>query len=153
MPEDATRGNPAGPEMGSSKTPLQDIITDWMAAWNRHDLQAVVALFDENAVFEAWTGAKVGGKARIMGAWSAWFADHGDFHFKVEDLVIDESSQKVAMVWRLTWPSTEDAYRGEPESRRGADVLHFANGKVTSKSTFSQTVLQISGKWVPLAAR
>lgn len=37
----------------------------------------------------------------------------------------------------------EPGYEGIPEERRGVDILHFRNGKIIRKLTYSKTVAEI----------
>ena len=92
------------------------------------------------------------GKEALRKAWEPWFKDHGGFRFMEEDTFIDEAEQKVLYQWTLDWPSGEKRYRGKREKRRGLDVMHFQDGKIIRKSTYSQTTLEIEGKRVKLAA-
>ncbi len=90
-----------------SRDEIHAILTDWLRAWNDHDLDAVMALFHDEVLFENWTGARVQGKRLLQRAWRPWFRDHGDFHFRYEDLFIDEGAQKVLFQWELAWLSPE----------------------------------------------
>ena len=126
-------------------------LAKWNQAWNQHDLDGVMALFHEDIIFDNWTGGRAQGKENLRKAWEPWFKDHGGFRFIEEDLFIDEAQQKVLFQWTLEWPSNEEGYQGRPEKRRGVDVLHFKDGKIASKSTYSKTTLEIAGKRVKLA--
>jgi len=98
------------------------------------------------------TGGKAQGKKAIHQAWEPWFKNHGGFRFTEEDTFIDEGNQKVLFQWTLDWPSGEKGYRGKPERRRGVDVMHFKDGKIIRKYTFSKTTLEIDGKRIKLSA-
>ena len=135
-----------------SKKEIQNDLTKWNQAWNRHDLDGVMALFHEDIVFDNWTGGRARGKENLRKAWEPWFKDHGGFRFIEEDLFIDEIEQKVLYQWRLEWPSPEKGYEGKPEQRRGLDVIHFRDGKIYRKSTYAKTTLEIEGKRVKLLA-
>jgi len=124
----------------------------WGQAWNSHDLDGVMEFFHDEAAFENWTGGRAVGREAIRRAWSGWFADHGGFRFTTEDLFVDEAAQKVLYQWRLDWPSTEKGYEGRPEARRGVDVLHFKDGRIIRKDSYSKTTLEIGGQRVKLAA-
>lgn len=131
---------------------IQRLLEEWNRAWDRHDLDGVLALFHEEAVFENWTGGKVEGKKALREAWEPWFRNHGGFRFVGEDLFVDEADQKVLYQWRLEWPSPEKGYEGKPEKRRGVDVIHFRAGKIHRKFTYAKTTLEIDGKRVKLSA-
>jgi ketosteroid isomerase-like protein len=131
---------------------LESTLFAWQEAWNRHDLEGVLALFDNDVLFDHWTGQQVRGKALLRRLWAPWFACHGDFRFVEVETLFDEAQQKAVYAWRLEWPSQEAAYAGRAECRSGVDVLHFRNGRITQKLSYSKTTLTIDGKPVPLVA-
>jgi ketosteroid isomerase-like protein len=132
--------------MKLSKQQIKEALTKWNAAWDIHDLDGVMALFHEDILFENWTGGKAKGKDALRKAWAPWFKNHGGFRFIPEDTFIDEAEQKVLYRWQLRWPSFEECYEGRPETRRGVDILHFKNGKIIKKLTYSKTTVEIDGK-------
>ena len=131
---------------------IREILKDWFQAWDDHDLRGVMALFDDDILFENWTGGRVQGKEALQKAWFPWFEDHGNFKFTEEDTFIDETAQKVLYRWTLEWPSRERAYEGSCERRRGVDLIHFRNGKIIEKLTYSKTVIEIDDRRVSLRA-
>jgi ketosteroid isomerase-like protein len=128
-----------------SRNEIEEALKEWNMAWDNHDLEGVMALFHENVVFENWTGAKARGKEALRKAWQPWFENHGNFRFVEEETFIDEKEQKVLYRWLLEWPSFEKGYEGKPEKRRGVDVMHFKEGKIINKLTYSKTSLEIDG--------
>ena len=134
------------------KDRIRSLLTKWNRAWDEHDLDGVMELCHEDILFESWTGGRVQGKEALRKAWEPWFKNHGGFRFMEEDTFIDEAEQKVLYQWTLDWPSGEKRYRGKREKRRGLDVMHFQDGKIIRKSTYSQTTVEIEGKRVKLAA-
>jgi ketosteroid isomerase-like protein len=124
----------------------------WNQAWDRHDLDGVMELFHDDVVFDNWTGGQARGKEALRKAWAPWFSNHGGFRFTEEDTFIDEPGQKVLYRWTLDWPSSEPGYEGRPEQRRGVDVIHFEDGKIIQKLTYSKATLVIDGKRVRLTA-
>jgi hypothetical protein len=138
--------------MNLSKEEILGLFKAWLAAWNAHDLNGVMALFHDDIVFENWTGATVSGKSNLRKAWTPWFSHHGNFTFLQEDIFVDAAEQKMLFQWRLEWPSPEKQFNGKPEIRRGVDVLHFVNGKIIKKLTYSKTSIRIDGMPVSLHA-
>jgi ketosteroid isomerase-like protein len=138
--------------MKLTRKEIIEAMTQWGKAWDRHDLDGVMALFHENVLFDNWTGGQARGKQALREAWAPWFANHGGFRFTEEDTFVDEETQKVLYRWRLDWPSPEKGYQGRPESRRGVDVIHFEEGKIIQKLTYAKTTLEIGGKRVRLTA-
>jgi ketosteroid isomerase-like protein len=132
--------------MPLSRDEIEKALIEWNLAWDRHDLEGVMALFHKEVVFENWTGARVKGREALREAWAPWFADHGNFRFVEEETFIDETTQKVLYRWSLEWPSFENGHEGKPEKRRGVDVIHFKDGKIINKLTFSKTTVEIEGK-------
>lgn len=135
-----------------TKKEIKTTLAKWNEAWNAHDLDRVMDLFHEEAVFENWTGGLAKGKEAIRKAWDPWFRNHGGFRFTEEDTFIDEAEQKVLFQWTLDWPSGEKGYGGRHEQRRGVDVMHFRGGKILRKYTYSKTTLEIDGKKIRLSA-
>jgi ketosteroid isomerase-like protein len=136
--------------MPLSKDEIKRALKQWNLAWDNHDLEGVIKLFHDRVVFENWTGGKAEGKEALRKAWAPWFANHGGFRFTEEETFIDEKEQKVLYRWQLEWPSTEKGYEGKREKRRGIDVLHFQDGKIIRKLTYSKTTIEIDGKRFPL---
>jgi ketosteroid isomerase-like protein len=122
------------------------------AAFNAHDLEGVMERLHEDIYFENWTGGRIRGIEALRAAWAPWFRDHGGFRFTHEDILVDEAQQRAVTRWRLDWPSTEAGYEGQPETRRGVDVVRFEDGKVIEKLTYSKTTLEIDGCRVRLRA-
>lgn len=141
-----------GEVMVLSREEIREALNQWNHAWDKHDLNGVMELFDEEVLFENWTGGKVKGKEALRQAWAPWFENHGGFRFTEEETFIDEAEQKALFRWQLQWPSFEKGYEGRPERRRGVDVLHFRDGKIIQKLTYSKTTVEIDGKRVQLCA-
>lgn len=135
-----------------SREELKKTLTRWNRAWDNHDLNGVMELFHDEILFENWTGGKAKGKEALRQAWTSWFKNHGGFRFTEEETFIDETEQKVLYRWQLDWPSFEKGYEGRPEMRRGVDVLHFRNGKIIQKLTYSKTTVEIDRQRVRLCA-
>lgn len=129
-----------------------EAISRWNDAWNEHDLDRVMELFHDEVEFDNWTGGRVKGKEALRQAWTPWFRDHGGFHFTKEDIFVDETAEKVLFRWSLDWPSSEKGHEGEPEQRRGVDVMQLRNGLIIQKFTYSKATLEIAGKRMKLSA-
>jgi len=136
-----------------SRSDIRNLLKKWNQAWDRHDLDGVMQLFHEDVLFDNWTGASARGRDNLQKAWAAWFENHGGFRFTGEDTFIDETEQKVLYRWQLDWPSMERGFEGKHESRRGVDVLHFKDGKIIEKLTYSKTSFEIAGQRVSLTAK
>ena len=136
--------------MSFTREEVLKAMKEWYLAWDNHDLEGVMKLFHDDVLFENWTGGKALGKEALRKAWTPWFTNHGGFRFLEEDTFIDEKEQKLLYRWELSWPSFEKGYQGKPEKRRGVDVIHFKDGKIIKKMTYSKTTLEIDGQRFPL---
>ncbi len=135
-----------------SRDELLALVTDWMEAWNRHDFETVMALFHEDIVFHAWTGARIKSKRSLLRAWRGWFENHGDFRFDTEPFVIDSTRQCVTFAWTLDWPCSETGRAEQREIRHGMDFLRFQDGTIIEKRSYCRTTLLLDGKRVSLRA-
>ena len=135
-----------------SRQEIAQALTRWQRAWDERDLDAVMDLFHEDILYENWTGSSVQGKAALRRLWAPWFADPAGFRFLEEETFIDEGEQKVLYRWLLEWPSPEPGREGQPERRRGVDVLHFSGGLIIQKLTYSKTTIEIEGQAIRLGA-
>lgn len=139
--------------MHLSKVEILRLIEVWLSAWDEYNLNGVMEIMHEEVIFENWTGEIICGKNKLRKSWIPWFKYHGNFKFTVEDLFVDEQEQKVLFQWKLEWPSIEIEYKGKKEIRRGVDVLHFLEGKMYRKYTYSKTKVQIDNISVTLSAQ
>lgn len=128
-----------------SKSDMLTAIKTWLKAWDEYCLDGVMALMHEDVVFENWTGVAIVGKQALRRAWAPWFVRHGNFKFIFEDIFVAEDEQKALFQWRLEWPSLEKSVKGQAEIRSGVDVLHFRDGKIYKKYSYSKTTLTIAG--------
>ena len=136
-----------------SREEIKRALTRWNSAWDNHDLDGVMELFHDEILFDNYTGGQAEGKEDLRKAWEPWFANHGGFRFTEEETFIDEDEQKALYRWQLDWPSFEKGCEGRHEMRRGIDVLHFKDGKIIRKLTYSKTTLEIDGEMVRLTAK
>lgn len=132
--------------MKLTRDEIENVLRKWNQAWDDHDLGGVMELFHDAIQFDNWTGGRVRGRENLRQAWSPWFENHGGFKFIEEETFIDVEAQKVLYRWLLEWPSMEIGQEGRQEKRRGVDVIHFADGKIINKFTYSKTTVEIEGK-------
>jgi hypothetical protein len=136
-----------------SKSEILKQIKQWLIAWDQYDLDAVMDIMHEDVIFENWTGEIIHGKNKLHRSWLPWFKNHGNFKFTEEDIFVDDQEQKVLFQWKLEWPSLEEQFKGKKEIRRGVDVIHFFEGKMYRKSSYSKTTLQIDNTPIALHAQ
>src|SRR5256886_17073957 len=114
---------------------LADLVVRFTDAFNANDLEGVMALIAEDAVYEEFTGTINRGKAAIRAAFAPQFrGDVGKMRFDAEDLFVDATSAKplIRSVLRLV------TKRAPPGCRRPA-ILHVQNGLLQERRTYANT--------------
>ena len=113
---------------------LRELTIRFTDAFNRDDLEAVMALLADDAIYDQFNGARAVGKAAIREAFVPQFrGDFGTIRFLTEDLFVDAAAGKSLVSWTCTL-----ARDGVTRGWRGLDVLHFANGRVVEKHTYAK---------------
>ena len=136
--------------MNLKKKEIKALLKQWNHAWENYDFDKVMALYHDDIYFENWNGAYIKGVEALKKAWKPWFDNHGNFKFMEEETFIDEDLQKALYRWVLKWPSMESGFKGKPETRKGVDVIHFKDGKIIKKLTYSKTTIEIDDKRISL---
>ncbi len=114
---------------------LEQLVLDFTDAFNRDDLEAVLAYMAEDALYDEYTGQRAQGTAAIRAAFEPQFrGDFGQIRFQIEDLFVDADSGKALIRWLCTLEKGE-RYGGW----RGLDILHIENGLITEKHTYAKT--------------
>ncbi len=105
-----------------------EVVAQFNAAWNDHDLEAAIALTSHGCVFEATSPAPDGerfvGHDAIRAAWKPIFDDHAS-RFTVEESFT--AGPRLVQRWRYDW---------ENGHVRGVDVFTVEDGKVTQKLAY-----------------
>ena len=108
-------------------------------AFNRHDLDAIMSFFAEDAVFEspkgpdAW-GRRFVGREQVREGLAARFAGIPDVHYG--DGVHWVSGDRGVSEWTLTGTTTD----GEKLRLRGCDLWTFRDGQVVKKDSYWKIV-------------
>lgn len=126
--------------MASERERLQQLTVDFIDTFNRCDLDAMMAFFAPDGVYDQFDGTAARGLAEVRSAFEPQFSGRfGEMKFLDEDLFIDEQTGKVM----ASWTCTLDA-RGEPTAWRGLDLLHWRGDKLVRKLTYAKAkVLQL----------
>ena len=119
-----------------SDTGRLEVLQAVLDAFNRHDLDAIMSHFADDAVFESprgpepW-GRRFVGKDEVRGGLAARFAGipdvryHDDDHFACGDRGVSE--------WTISGTTVD----GETVEARGCDIWTFdADGMITRKDSF-----------------
>jgi uncharacterized protein (TIGR02246 family) len=113
---------------------LEDLVLRFTDAFNREDLDTVMALMTEDAIYDEFNGHVSRGKAAIRAAFVPQFrGDFGTIRFHVEDVFVDGATAKALVRWLCTLETG-----GIRRAWRGLDILHFVGGLVAEKHTYAK---------------
>jgi taurine dehydrogenase small subunit len=118
--------------MSDRYTELKRLADDFTATFNRHDLDACMAFFRDDAIYDELHGRRNEGRAAIRQAFEGLFArKFGTMRFDEDDTFVDVAANKVMASWHLHL--TLD---GKPVALAGLDLLHFEGDKLVRKLTY-----------------
>jgi ketosteroid isomerase-like protein len=105
------------------------------AAFDRHDLDGILAHFADDAVFEAPRGPdaygrRFVGKANVRAAFAGRFEGIPDVRYRDDDHFVD--GDRGASEWTLSGTTTE----GERLEIRGCDLWTIRDGKIVKKDSY-----------------
>jgi ketosteroid isomerase-like protein len=103
-------------------------------AFNRHDVNAMLALVSDNAIFEnaapAPDGSIFQGKNAITNLYMELFAHSSDITIRIEDTF--GFGLRCIMLWRSNW--TDEA--GNKRHLRGVDICRIQDGTIHEKLSY-----------------
>jgi steroid delta-isomerase-like uncharacterized protein len=125
---------------------LAEAIERYNDAWNRHDVDAIVAQHAPDMVFENHTAGEVAEGAAVREHVAGIFAAWPDIAFQTRRLYVRDDL--VVQEWTASATHTSDLRRGDliaPASGRrvewkGLDVIPFENGRIKRKDVYSDSV-------------
>jgi len=129
-----------------SSDALAVAIDRYNAAWNAHDLDAIMAMHAPDMVFHNHTAGESAEGADVRGHIGSIFETWPDIAFATERLYVRQGL--VVQEWTATATHAQTMRRGdlvaEPTGRRvsweGVDTIPFANGLVKRKDVYSDSV-------------
>ena len=111
-----------------------DVVNRFNAAFNQHNVDAVMAAMTDDCVFEntypAPDGERYEGQAAVRAFWESFFASSPHAHFETEDSFA--SGDRCVVRWRYRWVDQD----GKQGHIRGVDVFRVRNGKVAEKFAY-----------------
>ena len=110
------------------------LILQFHDAFNRHAVDAIMALMTEDCVFENTypppDGARLEGAESVRAYWQELFQQSPHAHFAVEDVFA--CAERAVIRWRYTWLPADDA----AGHIRGVDIFRVRDGKVAEKFSY-----------------
>jgi ketosteroid isomerase-like protein len=117
-----------------TRAQLEDLVRRFTEAFNRDDLEGVMACMADEAIYDEFNGKVNRGKAAIREAFVPQFrGDYGVLRFHTEDLFVDAEAGKALIRWLCTLER-----HGRRRGWRGLDILHFENGQIKEKLTYAK---------------
>jgi ketosteroid isomerase-like protein len=117
-----------------SRAELEALVVAFTDAFNREDLDGVMAFLADDAVYDQFDGVRAVGKAAIREAFVPQFrGDYGTMRFVTEDLFVDATTGKAMISWLCTLERD-----GVRRGWRGLDLLHFEGRLVKEKHTYAK---------------
>ena len=102
-------------------------------AFNRHDIDAIMAAMTHDCVFEntrpSPDGTHVEGQAAVRIVWEALFRSSPHAHFETEEMFA--AGDRAVVRWRYTWIKN-----GVPGHVRGVDLFRVRDGRVAEKLSY-----------------
>jgi steroid delta-isomerase len=112
---------------------------EWIASWNRRDIEAVLAHYTDDVIFVSPTAHRVIGRARVEGKadlrayWTAALAKIGSLKFTLDRTLWDEAARTLMIVYVSQRPD---------ETKRAAELFRFdERGTVVEGEAFYGALL------------
>lgn len=119
----------AGPATTSDTAATLATIDAFNEAFNRHDVDAVMALMTDDVIFENTSpfpdGTRYEGQKAVRAFWTEFFAGSPNAHFDAEDVFA--GGDRCTVCWSYSW--------GDGHIR-GVDVFRVRDGKVAEKLAY-----------------
>jgi len=114
---------------------LEQLLTAFAAAFNRHDLDALMTMMTPDCVFEASAGNDVDGERHtgqkaVRAAFAAVFDQYPDAHWgNARHVVVRDRGVS-------EWTFTGTRKDGKRVEVNGCDLLTFSSGRIAVKNSF-----------------
>lgn len=114
----------------------KEVIAAWLQAYNSHDLDAVVALYDVEATnTQAPWGTPIVGQRAVRSTFARTFASFPDIHGVAERLV--EASDVVVLEWTFSGTMHGPFAGHSPSGRRfvlrGCEIFRVDDGRIVEQ--------------------
>jgi len=111
-----------------------EVINQFNEAFNRHDVQAVMALMTDDCVFDntypAPDGERFEGQEAVGRFWEEFFRSSPDANFQSEEMFA--YGDRCVVRWLYNWTNAD----GSRSHIRGVDILRVRDGKVAEKLAY-----------------
>lgn len=124
---------------------LEALLAAFAAAWNRHDVEALMSMMTEDGVFEASAGDHVNGERHeglraVRAAYEAVFAQYPDARWGNARHFVNGT--RGVSEWTFTGTSKD----GRRVEVNGCDLFTFRNGRIAIKNSFRKNRPPVTGR-------
>jgi steroid delta-isomerase-like uncharacterized protein len=114
---------------------LEQLLTQFADAWNRHDIDALMSMMTDDGVFQASSGSDIDGQRHegaeaVRAAYAAVFAQYPDAHWGNARHFV--KGDRGVSEWTFTGTLTD----GRRVEVSGCDLFTFRSGKIALKNSF-----------------
>ena len=115
------------------------LLEEFLAAFNRHDIDAIMEFFADDCVFETprgpapW-GKRLTGKEEVRTGIEARFAGIPDIHYGEDRHWV--CGERAVSEWKITGTDTS----GAKVEVRGCDLFELRDGKIARKDSYWKLV-------------
>jgi len=135
--------------MGQRREQIRRTLTEFCDAFNRNDLDGVMAFFTDDGLYKTFEGRERRGSEAIRAEFAPQFKGrYGKMLFDVEDLLIDEEQGRAVLRWTCfhepAWSGAQSVLRllfGKRFGWQGLDVFYLEGEKIAQKHTFTRAPL------------
>lgn len=102
-------------------------------AFNRHDVDGVMAAMTDDCIFESTSppdGGRFEGQDAVRAVWESFFSSSPTAHFEAESLFA--AGDRCVVQWRYQWTNAD----GSSSHVRGIDLFQVRDGKVAQKLAY-----------------
>jgi steroid delta-isomerase-like uncharacterized protein len=127
--------------MNEERRSLADVLVAVLDGFNRHDLDAILDHFADDAVFESPRGpdpfgTRFVGKDEVRAGLEKRFAGIPDVHYGDDRHFVSADGSRGVSEWTLTGTTTD----GERLEVRGCDLWTFRDGRIVVKDSYWKRV-------------
>lgn len=120
--------------MDSTSSATLAAIERFNLAFNRHDVDAIMAAMTDDCVFEntfpSPDGERFEGQNAVRQVWESLFRSSPNARFETEDIFA--AGERCTVRWTYRWIDEQ----GKPGHVRGVDVFRVRDGKVSEKFSY-----------------
>jgi steroid delta-isomerase-like uncharacterized protein len=128
-------------EAAMSEPATEATLREVLDAFNRHDLDAIMAHFADDPVFESPRGAdpwgtRFVGREEVRAGLAKRFEGIPDVHYGEDRHFLSTTGDRGVSEWLLTGTTTD----GERLAVRGCDLWELADGRIVRKDSYWKRV-------------